>query len=152
MDPRCFLYWLPTERNRRNADAQLVLRTALDKIVADKRAAMSAASACASGAGGGGGGEEAEPEAQAEAEARAEEEAAGVHCDFLRVMLTARDRSGKDSKGTGKHSGALHVSDEALVDNLITLLFGGYDAAYLYSLINMTVICQFLFSPRMLFS
>jgi cytochrome P450 len=147
MDPRCFLYWLPTERNRRNADAQLVLRTALDKIVADKRAAMSAASACASGAGaggaggagsgGGGGGEEAE---------------AGVHCDFLRVMLTARDRSGKDSKGTGKHSGALHVSDEALVDNLITLLFGGYDAAYLYSLINMTVICQFLFSPRMLFS
>ena len=98
--PSNYWYGWPTQRNRRHAAATRVVRGTLRDIIARRRAARAKAKASI-GEGEGEGG------AKGEAE----------HEDLLRYMLDAADEEGDGSD----------TSDSTLSDNLLTLLFGGFD-------------------------
>lgn len=101
LSPEALCYSLPTTSNRRFAEEARVLRSCVDGIVAARIA-------------------EGPP-------------TSGSHEDLLKYMLEARNEACEDEIGAGDRSSAaqkketVSLTDEALTDNLLTLLFGGFD-------------------------
>ena len=115
LNPFSIFYSLPCEANRKLLASRKLVRGTLDEIIIKRRKDLSeiGSDRCNS------------------------LDVTKAHCDLLTFILQA---SGEDSaeniseNSSGKSKSkpsALHMSDEALSDNLVTFLFGGYDTTSL---------------------
>ena len=104
--PNLAFYSWPSERNRRNSDARNLLRGTLRDLISSRRKELASADASST-----------------------------RRLDALSMMLMARDGNPQESAAAaeGKPRAAVRqekvdgMSEDALVDNLVTLLFAGFD-------------------------
>lgn len=99
LDPRCFFYSYPSEKNKKHASCAATIRNTLTDIISTRR------------------------------RARANTEGPVEHKDMLKYMMDAHEEE------------KMAVDTDTLVDNLITILFGGFDTSSItltYALYMMT--------------